>query len=286
MKKTIITGALLIAMIGFNEVNILPTFLSENIVHANTKVAVNNYDFYVTTGDGTFLSTKDGQLVVWKTNANATPAADVTITKSNGTKLGPFDPASEKQTGKWINKGELETGDTVEIVAKQDWKNYRTPPLSLSITTGNKIKLGVNSTGSLEIVSTGVGQAQVTYNVNTADPDDPTANPDFTVLIPTEYQLSNKQKVSAGAVALKDAKDVTQNYTGDKAVKVAVTSAKNFQFDNGGTYKLVDGNKAAIPAEITLNKTAVSSVVNAQLIKEGSKTASADMLTFNYTVAP
>ena len=125
------------------------------------------------------------------------------------------------------------------------------------------------------------GQAQVTYNVNT---DDPTANPDFTVLIPTEYQLSNKQKVSAGAVALKDAKDVTQNYTGDKAVKVAVTSAKNFQFDNGGTYKLVDGNTADIPAEITLNKTATSSVVNAQLTKEGSKTAFADILTFNYTV--
>jgi len=130
----------------------------------------------------------------------------------------------------------------------------------------------------------GKGQAQVTYNVNTANPDDPTANPDFTVLIPTEYQLSNKQKVSVGAVALKDAKDVTQNYTGDKAVKVAVTSAKNFQFDNGGTYKLVGGNKADIPAEITLDKTSTSSEVNAQLTKEGSKTAAADMLTFNYTV--
>ncbi|WP_237461777.1 hypothetical protein, partial [Enterococcus faecium] len=65
---------------------------------------------------------------------------------------------------------------------------------------------------------TGTGKAQVTYNVNTAGPDDPTANPDFAVLIPTEYQLSDKQKVSAGAVALKDAKDVTQNYAGDKAV--------------------------------------------------------------------
>ncbi|WP_165007635.1 hypothetical protein, partial [Enterococcus sp. ZJ1668] len=72
----------------------------------------------------------------------------------------------------------------------------------------------------------------------------------------------------------------------DKAVKVTVASAKHFQFDNGGTYKLVDGNKADIPAEITLNKTNASSVVNALLTKEGTKTASTDVLTFNYTVAP
>ncbi|EPM7560372.1 hypothetical protein ACTPL8_002806 [Enterococcus faecium] len=38
---------------------------------------------------------------------------------------------------------------------------------------------------------------------------------------------------------LEDAKDVTKNYTRDKVVKVAVTSAKNFQFDNGRTYKTV-----------------------------------------------
>jgi len=113
-----------------------------------------------------------------------------------------------------------------------------------------------------------------------------TANPDFTVLIPTEYQLSNKQKVSVGAVALKDAKDVTQNYTGDKAVKVAVTSAKNFQFDNGGIYKLVDEHGKDIQTEITLNKTNTSAVATAQLTKEGSKTAATDMLIFNYAVAP
>ncbi|EGP4895215.1 hypothetical protein FI615_002760 [Enterococcus faecium] len=150
--------------------------------------------------------------------------------------------------------------------------------------------MGFASLGGAQMIThaddTGTGKAQVTYNVNTAGPDDPTANPDFAVLIPTEYQLSDKQKVSAGAVALKDAKDVTQNYAGDKAVKVAVTSAKNFQFDNGGTYKLVDGNKADIPAEITLNKTATTSVVNALLTKEGTKSAATDMLTFNYTVAP
>ncbi|EPM7560373.1 hypothetical protein ACTPL8_002807, partial [Enterococcus faecium] len=174
MKKIVVIGALVISMIGLNEVNTLPSFLSENIVHADTKVAVKEYDFYIITADKTYISTKEGQLVFWKSNANATPAADVTITKSNGTKLGPFDPASEEQTGQWIKKGELETGDTIEIVAKQDWKNYTTPPLSLSLTTGNKIKLGVNSTGSVEILSTGVGQAQVTYNVNTATPDDPT----------------------------------------------------------------------------------------------------------------
>ncbi|EMF0203385.1 hypothetical protein NXK88_002653, partial [Enterococcus hirae] len=98
--------------------------------------------------------------------------------------------------------------------------------------------------------------------------------------------LSDTQKLAAGTIALKDAKDVSKDYAGDQAVKVSVSSAKSFKFDNGGEYKLVDGAKANIPAEITLNKTTTSSVVNAQLTKEGSKTASADMLTFSYTVAP
>ena len=150
--------------------------------------------------------------------------------------------------------------------------------------------MGFTSLGGAQMIThaddTGTGKAQVTYNVNTATPDDPTANPDFTVLIPTEYQLSDKQKEFDGSVELKDVKDVTKNYAGDKAVKVAVTSAKNFHFDNGGIYKLVDGNGTDIPAEITLNKTNTSSVVNALLTKEGSKKAATDMLTFNYTVAP
>jgi len=107
MKKQIIIGISLIAVMAFNDVNLLSPVLSEHIVHADTKVVVKNYAFYVKTGDETFLSTKDGQLVVWKTNVNATPAADVTITKSNGTKLATFDPASEQQTGDWIKKGEL-----------------------------------------------------------------------------------------------------------------------------------------------------------------------------------
>ncbi|HGV8438735.1 TPA: hypothetical protein I0I20_RS13895 [Enterococcus faecium] len=88
----------------------------------DAKVAVKNYDFYVKTGDETFLSTKYGQLVIRKTDANTTPAADVTTTKSNGKKLAPFDLANEKQIGKWINKEDLETETTISIVAKQDCK--------------------------------------------------------------------------------------------------------------------------------------------------------------------
>ncbi|EPM7560442.1 hypothetical protein ACTPL8_002883, partial [Enterococcus faecium] len=236
MKK-LFTRVLLIFLI-----NLLSLIVSELTVYADTQVE--SYAFYIVTADKTYISTKEGQLVFWKSNANATPAADVTITKSNGTKLGPFDPASEEQTGQWIKKGELETGDTIEIVAKQDWKNYTTPPLSLSLTTGNKIKLGVNSTGSVEILSTGVGQAQVTYNVNTATPDDPTSNPDYAVLIPTQYELSDKSPLSAGSIAMKNIDDVSQNYAGEQSIKVSIHSAKNYHFDNGGIYKLVDDKKA------------------------------------------
>jgi len=250
------------------------------------KKNVVDYAFYIVTGDKTYLSTKNGNLVVWKDSDSANPAANVKIIKSNGTMIDSFDPSDEATKGKWVEKGTLETGDIVEITAKQKWSDYHSLLLSLSIAPADTIKLLVNSTGNLEILSTGQGQAQVTYNVNAMTPDDPTSNPEYTVVIPTEYKLSDTQKLSAGTIALKDAKDVSKDYAGDQAVKVSVASAKSFKFDNGGEYKLVDGAKTNIPAEITLNKTTTSSVVNAQLTKEGSKTASADMLTFSYTVAP
>ncbi|MEY8500406.1 hypothetical protein [Enterococcus avium] len=148
---------------------------------------------------------------------------------------------------------------------------------------------GVSFSGAQMIAyaaDSGTGQAQVTYNVNTIVPDDPTANPDFTVLIPTEYKLSDSKKMSAGSVELKDAQDITQNYAGDKTIKITVSSKKNFQFDNGGIYKLVDDSGNALAAELSLNKTTTSTVANAKLDKSGTKTAASDMLTFNYTVAP
>ncbi|EME7159953.1 hypothetical protein O5W32_002566, partial [Enterococcus faecium] len=255
-----------------------PPLLSEQVVYADTLAIVNSMRFidannnYIYIGTKGLMGSKDLGVVEKK------------IDSTSGKTMCPRDSTT------WVYCT-LSAGNIFYFTPNVDM-NFDTT-ISDSNYKGNKSLIAgttyafiVNTDGSISelIEGQGQGQAQVTYNVNTADPADPTANPDFTVLIPTEYQLSNKQKVSAGAVALKDAKDVTQNYTGDKAVKVEVTSAKNFQFDNGGTYKLVDGNKADIPAEITLNKTAVSSVVNAQLTKEGSKAASVDMLTFNYTV--
>ncbi|EPM7560384.1 hypothetical protein ACTPL8_002820 [Enterococcus faecium] len=132
---------------------------------------------------------------------------------------------------------------------------------------------------------TGHGQAQVTYNVNTATPDDPTSNPDYAVLIPTQYELSDKSPLSAGSIAMKNIDDVSQNYAGEQSIKVSIHSAKNYHFDNGGIYKLVDDKKADIPAEITLNKTTPSSVVNAHLEHKGLKQPSSDVLTFTYTTA-
>ncbi|WP_165007703.1 MULTISPECIES: hypothetical protein, partial [unclassified Enterococcus] len=196
---TFMWGVVLSGMLGI--LNVVQDCTSFDInrsfgvtAYADEKKSVVDYAFYIVTEDKTYLSTKNGNLVVWKDSASAMPAANVKIIKSNGTKTDSFDPADEVTKGKWIDKGTLETGDIVEITAKQKWSNYNSH-LNLSIAPADTIKLLVNSTGNLEILSTGTGTAQVTYNVNTITPDDPTANPDFTVLIPTAYQLSDQQKV-------------------------------------------------------------------------------------------
>lgn len=134
----------------------------------------------------------------------------------------------------------------------------------------------------------GQGKAQVTYNVNAITPDDPTANPDFTVLIPTVYQLSdsNLKTAAQGEVSVKDAQDLSKDYAGNQTINVSVTSAKAFKFDNGGEYKLVKEDGAALPATVPLSKDTTKSAVNALLTKVGAKSASTDTLTFNYQVAP
>ncbi|MCH1976476.1 hypothetical protein MCG01_05035 [Enterococcus hirae] len=147
----------------------------------------------------------------------------------------------------------------------------------------------ISLSGMVHADEVGTGKAQVTYNVNTITPDDPTANPDFTVLIPSVYQLTdiNAKTPAAGEVSIKDAQDLSKDYAGDQTVNVSVTSTKNFTFDNGGAYKLVaSDNTTPVPATIPLSKTTPKSIVNALLTKTGTKTASADTLNFQYTVAP
>jgi len=284
MKKAVVLGVLLISLVGLN--GHFHLLFNEELVHADVKTLVVDDAITLQSPTGNQIATSGtSHKLCFKIKDAGKQDADITIIKADGSRTDIDQrPIAVGQYFTYVGP-ELVTGDRIKITANVELNNYGKGSVD-KINVGETILLEVDQQGKLVKLSTGAGQAQVTYNVNTANPDDPTANPDFTVLIPTEYQLSNKQKVSVGAVALKDAKDVTQNYTGDKAVKVAVTSAKNFQFDNGGTYKLVGGNKADIPAEITLDKTSTSSEVNAQLTKEGSKTAAADMLTFNYTVAP
>lgn len=181
------------------------------------------------------------------------------------------------------------SGDVVELTFLQNGTMENLKPYSgvMNFEAGKTYMFKINEDGSVTGFQKdqGQGQAQVTYNVNTATPSDPTNNPDYAVLIPTQYELSDKSPLSAGTVAMKNIDDVSQNYAGDQAIKISISSAKNYHFDNGGIYKLVDGNNAAIPAEITLNKTTPSSVVNAHLEQKGAKQPSSDVLTFTYTTA-
>ncbi|WP_165007688.1 MULTISPECIES: hypothetical protein [unclassified Enterococcus] len=186
--------------------------------------------------------------------------------------------------------GELQENDTITIspIVMNGITSYDITGQPIICLSTDDLNLNNNKSLSLKFKNgfvtrvEGTGTAQVTYNVNTMTPDDPTSNPEYTVLIPLKYELTDAQKVAAGKIELKDAKDISKNYVGEKSVKVTVTSANGFKFNNGGEYKLIDGTKNDIPAEITLDKITSSSVVNAFLTKEGQKTAAADMLTFNY----
>ena len=293
MRKIVVLGA--ITAIGISTVyTVLETIpmLGEKIVYADDNVVLakeKTLDIWFNSMDQIYLN-EAGLLKFYGSSTRILNSIDSIRVKKNGAitnlvdnnKLLEFDSP-------------LVTGDQFEISIKEgvsDVYNMNRPDNNnrTDLVSGKTYVFTVKNDGIMSIEEThlinGQGQTQVTYNVNAMAPDDPTSNPEYTVVIPTEYKLSDTQKLAAGTIALKDAKDVSKDYAGDQAVKVSVTSAKSFKFDNGGEYKLVDGVKANIPTEITLNKTTTSSVVNAQLTKEGSKTASADMLTFSYTVAP
>lgn len=120
------------------------------------------------------------------------------------------------------------------------------------------------------------GQAQIMYNANQIDPDDPTANPDFTVLIPSIYQLSDRNLKTAapGEVSLKDAQDISKNYTGEQTVNLSIASTKNFTFDNGGEYKLVKEDGPLFPTSVLLSKSSSKVAANVLITNLGTKKAS------------
>ncbi|UYT12323.1 hypothetical protein [Lactococcus garvieae] len=160
-----------------------------------------------------------------------------------------------------------------------------------AVLFGTTAVLGLTTLGALQSVSYaatsgGAGTAQITYNVNKMEPTDPTSNPDFAVLIPSAYNLAdqNIKTPVKGEISIQDADDITKTYAGSEKVDISFASAKNFAFDNGGAYQIVDGSGTKIAGPITLDSTTTSSAVNAQLTKKGAKTASADTLTFTYTV--
>jgi len=268
-------------------------FSATSIVYAEEATSTNLNWYFDANGTSRITTIKfDGNKVIGNSTSGGYSQyylqLKVSVTGSNGGIR--WTQTLKNQTE--FEMGELQENDTITITpvvmdestVTYDITGQSIPGLftnDLNLKNGN---LTLKFRNEMVTRAEGTGNAQVTYNVNAMTPDDPTSNPEYTVVIPTEYKLSDTQKLAAGTIALKDAKDVSKDYAGDQAVKVSVTSAKSFKFDNGGEYKLVDGVKANIPTEITLNKTTTSSVVNAQLTKEGSKTASADMLIFNYTV--
>lgn len=295
MKKRIIKSFILMMGI-FTVGQIINTFslaLIENTVYADTTPIVSDAFFTISNlNSNAYISFREGKLAIYATDESChnTPGAKIIISKkSTGATEGPFNPNTLTTYNQYVTQGSLlDVGDQITIDFLEDFPNQWVGGGDNKGKKGESIVYEVQADGKIKKkVQSGQGKAQVIYNVNTITPDDPTANPDFTVLIPSVYQLSdsNLKTAEQGEVSLKDAQYFSKDYAGDQTVNVSVTSAKDFKFDNGGEYKLVQEDGASLPSTVPLSKTATKSAVNALLTKAGSKAASTDTLTFNYNVS-
>ncbi|HFK9654630.1 TPA: hypothetical protein ACG06A_002538, partial [Enterococcus faecium] len=98
-----------------------------------------------------------------------------------------------------------------------------------------------------KIDDAGSGSAQVHYVGNKADTD--VVDPTFSVIIPTYYQLTNKQKLAEGQVKMVKFDDASAAYDGDSEINIKIASAHGDNINNGylgfggndGRYTLVSG---------------------------------------------
>ncbi|EMG1505159.1 hypothetical protein V2123_002523 [Enterococcus faecium] len=160
-----------------------------------------------------------------------------------------------------------------------------------------------------KIDDAGSGSAQVHYVGNKADTD--VVDPTFSVIIPTYYQLTNKQKLAEGQVKMVKFDDASAAYDGNSEINIKIASAhgdhindevdKYLGFEgNDGRYTLVSGENRDYLVDgfsnaerentfaegFFMNKNAASKQMNAKLTKLSSNNVSAgtDTLTFNYSV--
>ncbi|MET1104786.1 hypothetical protein [Enterococcus faecium] len=159
-----------------------------------------------------------------------------------------------------------------------------------------------------KIDDAGSGSAQVHYVGNKADTD--VVDPTFSVIIPTYYQLTNKQKLAEGQVKMVKFDDASTAYDGETEINIKIASAhgdhindeadKYLGFEgNDGRYTLVgddrdyltqgfsDANEENTFAKgFYMHKDVTRKTLNAKLTKLSSNNVSAgtDTLTFNYSV--
>ncbi len=162
----------------------------------------------------------------------------------------------------------------------------------MAVATLGGVALQTATAASAATGDAGTGEVKVTYNANVINPD-VGSDPDFMVLIPSAYQLSDKQQIFEGSMKLVDKDDYTKDYAGTSVVDVTVQSANSFKFANGGAYRISDENGATVwdatkTSAVTLKAGSVDKTLNAQLTKKADKTKvnipSSDKLTFSYSV--
>lgn len=138
----------------------------------------------------------------------------------------------------------------------------------------------------------GTGEAKVTYNASHVIDPDVGTDPDFAVVIPSGYALSNDTTIAKDKVMMADKDDLSKAYAGNTTIKVNVASQNAFKFvdagsaETGATYKLTDGGKDGNAlTEFVMSKDAAEKEADAVLTKKANKTvAASDTLTFNYEV--
>ncbi|MEX1567769.1 hypothetical protein AB3I41_12245 [Enterococcus sp. C42(2024)] len=159
-----------------------------------------------------------------------------------------------------------------------------------------------------KIDDAGSGSAQVHYVGNKADTD--VVDPTFSVIIPTYYQLTNKQKLAEGQVKMVKFDDASTAYDGETEINIKIASAhgdhindeadKYLGFEgNDGRYTLVgdgrdyltqgfsdDNEENTFAKGFYMHKDVTRKTLNAKLTKLSSNNVSAgtDTLTFNYSV--
>uniref|UniRef100_UPI0013E9B009 BspA family leucine-rich repeat surface protein n=1 Tax=Enterococcus sp. ZJ1668 TaxID=2709402 RepID=UPI0013E9B009 len=230
---------------------------------------------------------KGEKFIQWKPEATY----NTLLAKANGTYEAEVDKTSislkNTSTTKYIgdiyeeaelraNIASLTDIEGVDVLAQDRDK--------VTITAKNQS----NQSVKLSDLTKTIGNYVITYSYGSEKVEENLSVKDsYYMIIPKGYSFNDSltnQKLN-GTIKMMSMSNPAKEYSGDRTVKMTISSTKNFLFDNGAEYKLTSEGKDLAKkdsvAEFQLGKGyAYSKEVNAQLIKKGNKQIAVDNLIF------